>query len=58
MSTEPYYRDGKRYDIGTCDFEYTKGSFSKLVGDSIRSIYRGIRLPLNLLLGVIDGEKK
>ncbi len=44
------------YPIGTIDFEYTEGSISKTIGDSLRSIYRGIRLPLNLLLGAIDGN--
>ena len=44
------------YSIGTADFEYTEGSFSKFVGDAIRSIYRGLRLPVNLLLGAIDGN--
>ena len=44
------------YPIGTCDFEYTDGSFSKLIGDAIRSIYRGLRLPVNFLLGAIDGN--
>lgn len=45
-----------QYPIGTADFEYTEGSISRIVGDAIRSIYRGIRLPLNLLLGAIDGN--
>jgi Ca2+-binding RTX toxin-like protein len=45
-----------KYSIGTADFEYTEGSFSKIVGDAIRSIYRGLRLPVNLLLGAIDGN--
>lgn len=60
MSTEIYRPNGPNtepiYEIGTCDFEYTKGSFSQIVGDAIRSIYRGLRLPVNLLLGAIDGN--
>lgn len=53
MSTIPYGPNDE-YQIGTIDFEYTKGSFSELVGDAIRSIYSGIRVPINLLLGAID----
>jgi len=60
MSTEIYRPNGPNtepiYEIGTCDFEYTKGSFSQIIGDAIRSVYRGLRLPLNLLLGAIDGN--
>jgi hypothetical protein len=54
MSTIPYGPNNE-YQIGTIDFEYTEGSFSKLIGDAIRSVYRSIRTPLNLLLGSIDG---
>jgi Ca2+-binding RTX toxin-like protein len=58
MSVETWINPNtnKEYQIGTADFEYTEGSISRIVGDAIRSIYRGIRLPLNLLLGAIDGN--
>jgi len=60
MSTTNYYPNypdtTRVYQIGTADFEYSEGSVSKFLGDSIRSIYRGIRLPINLLLGAIDGN--
>lgn len=59
MSTETWTNPNdktQQFEIGTADFEYSEGSISKFVGDAIRSVYRGLRLPLNLLLGAIDGN--
>jgi hypothetical protein len=44
------------YKIGTADFEYSKGSIAKFIGDKIHDIYRGIRLPINIVLGALDGN--